>query len=107
MAWVYLAIAAAFEIAFAASMKASHGFTKLWPSALTVVTVAGGISCLTLALKSLPVGVGYPVWVGIGTVGTVILGAVLFEEPLTAARLTCVALILVGVIGLKLTVTAS
>ena len=106
MAWVYLAVAAVFEVAFAASMKASEGFTRFWPSAATAVAVVGGISCLTLALRTLPLAVGYPVWVGIGTVGTVLLGAILFHEPLTAARVVCVGLVLAGVIGLKLTVSA-
>lgn len=102
MAWIYLLIAAVFEVTFASSMKASEGFTKLWPSVLTTVAVAGGMFFLTLALKELPVSIGYPVWVGLGAVGTVVLGLVLFGEPLSVLKVASVAAIVAGVIGLKL-----
>ncbi|MEO1102777.1 MAG: multidrug efflux SMR transporter [Pseudomonadota bacterium] len=105
MAWFYLALAAVFEVGFALSMKASNGFTVLWPSVITVVGIAGGFFFLALALKSLPVSVGYPVWVGAGAVGTVIFGAIVFGEALTLAKLGSVALIVAGVVGLKLTTT--
>lgn len=103
MAWVYLGLAALFEVAFALSMKASNGFTVFWPSVATVFGVIGGIGFLTLALKTLPVGVGYPIWVGVGTLGAVIFGAVVFQESLSPAKLASVAIILVGVVSLKLT----
>jgi quaternary ammonium compound-resistance protein SugE len=101
VAWTYLLIAAAFEVAFATSMKASAGFTRLGPSLVTIVAVIGGIGFLTLALRELPVSVGYPVWTGIGAVGTLVLGAVLFGESLTPVRLVSVALIVAGVAGLR------
>ena len=103
MAWINLGLAAIFEVAFALSMKASNGFTVFWPSVATVFGVIGGIGCLTLALKTLPVGVGYPIWVGIGTVGAVIFGAVFFQENLSLAKIASVAVILLGVVSLKLT----
>ena len=102
MAWVYLGVAAAFEIVFVLSMKASEGFTNFWPSVVTVLGVGGGIGFLTLALKTLPVSVGYPIWVGAGTLGSVLVGAALFQEALSVAKLASVGAILVGVIGLKL-----
>ena len=103
MAWLYLGLAALFEVAFAISMKASNGFTVFWPSVATVFGMTGGIGFLTLALKTLPVGVGYPIWVGIGTVGAVIFGAVFFQENLSLAKVVSVAVILLGVVSLKLT----
>ena len=103
MGWMYLLLAAAFEIAFVASMKASRGFTVLGPSVVTVLAVAGGIGFLTLALKTMPVSVAYPVWVGIGTVGSVALGAAVFGEALSPLKIGCVALIALGVAGLKIT----
>lgn len=105
MAWLYLALAAIFEIVFAVSMKQSHGFTRLGPTLLTIVGVIGGISFLTLALKTLPVSVGYPVWVGVGTVGTVIFGAMVLNEAMSPLRIASIAAILLGVIGLKIAPT--
>ena len=104
MAWVLLAFAALFEILFAVSMKQSEGFTKLWPTLCTVVGVIGGITLLTLALKTLPVSVGYPVWVGVGTVGTVVFGAVVLGESMAPVTIVSIAAILLGVIGLKISV---
>lgn len=101
MAWLYLLIAAGFEIAFAVAMKAADGFTKLGPSVVVVVATAGGIGFLTLALKDLPVGVGYPAWVGIGTVGSVAAGMLLFGETMTVVKALSVAAIIAGVIGLR------
>lgn len=101
IAWFILALAAAFEILFAVSMKQSQGFTKLWPSVLVVVGSIGGIGLLTLALKTLPVSVGYPVWVGVGTLGTVVFGVVALGESMTALKLASIAVIVLGVIGLK------
>lgn len=101
MAYVYLAIAILGEITFALSMKASNGFTVFWPSVGVAVGAVIGLFFLTLALKTLPVSVGYPVWVGVGTIGTVLLGAVLFAESLSLAKMAAVGAIAVGVIGLK------
>lgn len=96
MAWLYLALAAVFEVAFAFSMKASKGFTVFWPSVGTVIGVVGGIGLLTIALRSIPVSVGYPIWVGLGA-----LGSVAFGEALNPLKLVSVLLIAAGVAGLK------
>ncbi len=101
MAWLFLALAVVFEIVFAMSMKASDGFTNLWASITTLVGAVGGIGFLTLALRTLPISIGYPIWVGAGALGAVLFGAVLFGEPLTALKLASVCLIIAGVIGLK------
>lgn len=100
-AWVLLLLAAVFEIVFALSTGATDGFTDLWPSVLAIVAVAASIYFLTQALKTLDVGVGYTVWTGIGSVGTVLLGAVIFDESLTPAKIACFVLIIGGVIGLQ------
>ena len=100
-AWVLLLLAAAFEIIFALSTGKTEAFTVLWPSIIAVVAVAASIYFLTQALKTLDVGVGYTVWTGIGSVGTVLLGAVLFDESLSLAKIACFVLIIGGVIGLQ------
>ena len=102
MAWIYLAAAAAFEIAFAMSMKYADGFTRPLPTAITVVAVIGGITFLTLAMKTLPVSVAYPLWTAVGALGTVALGYALLGESLTPLKLASVAAIAAGVAGLKL-----
>lgn len=102
MAWVYLFIAGLLEIGWAIGLKYTEGFSRLWPSVGTVAAMVLSIAFLGLALKSLPVGTAYAIWTGIGAVGTVLLGIVLFAEPATALRLGCVALIVTGMIGLKL-----
>ena len=101
MAWVYLVIASLFEITWAIGLKYADGFTKLVPSVITVAGMIASVVLLGLALRELPVGTGYAVWTGIGTVGAAILGMILFQEPATAIRLGCVVLIVVGIIGLK------
>jgi quaternary ammonium compound-resistance protein SugE len=101
MAWVYLVIAGLFEITWAIGLKYADGFTKLVPSVITVVGMILSVVLLGLALRELPVGTGYAVWTGIGTVGAAILGMILFQEPATALRLGCIALIVVGILGLK------
>lgn len=101
MAWVYLFTAALFEIGWAVGLKYSQGFTKLWPSVLTVGAMAVSLALLALAVRTIPVGTGYAVWTGTGAVGTAILGIVLFAEPLTAWRVACLLLIVGGVAGLK------
>jgi quaternary ammonium compound-resistance protein SugE len=101
MAWVYLAAAAVFEIIFAMSMKASDGFTRPLPTLVTAVAVVAGLGLLTLAMRELPVSIAYPVWTAAGTLGTVILGYVMFQEPLTATKLASALAIVAGVAGLK------
>ena len=103
MAWVVLVIAGLFEVAWAIGLKYTQGFTRLWPSVGTVAAMVISVVLLGWAMRSLPVGTAYAVWTGIGAVGTVLLGIVLFQEPATAARLLCVAMILAGIVGLKLT----
>ena len=102
MAWIFLSIAGLLEIAFALSMKASEGFTRPVPALLTLATGLSSVFLLSLALRTLPVGSGYAVWTGIGAAGTAILGIVLLGDSAAPLRLLCIALILAGVIGLKL-----
>ncbi len=102
MAWAYLAGAAVFEISFAMSMKYADGFTRPLPTLVTVISVIGGIGLLTLAMKTLPVSIAYPIWTAVGTLGTVVLGFVLLDEPLTSAKLISVLAIIGGVAGLKM-----
>ncbi len=103
MAWAYLAAAAAFEITFAMSMKYAEGFTRVVPSVVTALSAIGGIGLLTLAMKTLPVSVAYPIWTAIGTLGTVVLGFILLDEALTPTKLLSALAIIAGVAGLKLT----
>lgn len=102
MAWIYLLVAAVFEVVFALATNAADGFTLLGPSLLTAAAAGGGIFFLSLALRSLDVGVGYTVWTGIGSVGTVTLGSLIFDEPMTVGRALAFVLIIGGVLGLKL-----
>jgi quaternary ammonium compound-resistance protein SugE len=102
MAWVYLFFAGLLEIGWAIGLKYTEGFTKLVPSLLTAGSMAASVFLLAIALKTLPVGTGYAVWTGIGAVGTAILGIALLGEPATIARLFSIALIVAGIIGLKL-----
>jgi quaternary ammonium compound-resistance protein SugE len=101
MAWVYLAAAAVFEVIFALSMKYADGFTRPVPTLVTVVAVIGGVGFLTLALKSLPVSIAYPIWTAVGTLGTVILGMLLLNEPLSVSKFVSALAIIAGVAGLK------
>jgi quaternary ammonium compound-resistance protein SugE len=102
MAWIYLLIAGLLEVAWAIGLKYTDGFTRFWPSAWTLVAMALSMVFLGLALRELPVGTGYAVWVGIGAVGTAVLGMVLFDESRDPLRLICLGLIVAGVVGLKL-----
>lgn len=102
MSWLYLFVAGLLEIVWAIGLKYTEGFTKLVPSAITIVAMVASVWFLALALKTIPVGTGYAVWTGIGAVGTAILGIALFAEPATAARLACIGVIVVGILGLKL-----
>lgn len=103
MAWLILIAAGLFEIAWAAGLKYTDGFTRVGPSIATAGAIIVSMGLLGLAVRTLPLGTAYAVWTGIGTVGTAILGIVLFREPATAARLFCIALIVIGIAGLKLT----
>lgn len=105
MAWIYLVLAGLFEIVWAIGLKYTVGFTRLWPSVGTLAAMAVSIALLAASVRSLPIGTAYAIWTGIGAVGTVALGIALFGEPATLPRLACVALIVVGIIGLKLTGT--
>ena len=102
MPWLLLLIAGLFETTWAIGLKYTEGFSRLWPSVVTVVAMAISVILLALAMKSLPVGTSYAVWTGIGAIGTVIAGVVLFGESASIARVTCLALILAGIIGLKI-----
>lgn len=102
MAWLILTLAGLFEVAWAIGLKYTDGFSRLWPSVGTIAAMVVSVLLLALAMKTLPVGTAYAVWTGIGSVGTVILGIVLFHEPATAARLGCMTLIVAGILGLKL-----
>jgi len=101
MAWAYLFVAGLLEIGWATGLKYTQGFTRLVPSILTVISMVASLGILGLALKTLPMGTAYAVWTGIGAVGTAALGIYLFGEPATALRLACIALIVVGILGLK------
>ena len=103
MAWIILVIAGLFEVAWAVGLKYTEGFTRPVPTILTVAAMGLSLWLLGIAMKSLPVGTAYSVWVGVGAVGTVILGIVLLGEPVNTARMVSVALIIAGIIGLKLT----
>ncbi|MFC5578571.1 quaternary ammonium compound efflux SMR transporter SugE [Lysobacter niabensis] len=102
MPWIILILAGLLEVGWAIGLKYTEGFTRLWPSVGTVAAMVISLGLLGIAMKSLPVGTAYAVWVGVGAVGTVILGIVLFDEPLNALRIGSVALIVAGLIGLKL-----
>lgn len=101
MAWVYLLLASAFEVAWAVGLKSTQGFTRLWPSVYVLATGVTSVVLLAQATKYLPIGTAYAVWTGIGAIGTAILGMILFGESRDAARLACIGLILAGVIGLR------
>jgi quaternary ammonium compound-resistance protein SugE len=103
MAWLNLVIAGLLEIVWAIGLKYTDGFTKLWPSILTVAAMIASLYFLAQALKIIPVGTGYAVWTGIGAVGTAMLGIVLFAESSALPRLLCMLLIVAGIVGLKLT----
>ena len=103
MAWVYLMVAGLLETGWAVGLKYTEGFTKPLPSILTVAAIAASMFLLALAARTIPIGTAYSIWVGIGAVGAVILGIVLFDEPRDLARLAFVGLLIVSLVGLKLT----
>lgn len=101
MAWIYLLIAGVFEIQWAVTMKYTEGFSKLMPSVICLLGMAASVYFLALAQKTLPLGTSYAVWTGIGAVGTAIMGIILFNEPRDLARVACIGLIVLGILGLK------
>ena len=101
MAWITLFIAGLFEVAWAISLKHSHGFTQLLPSIVTLLLMMVSFFLLAHSLKTLPVGTAYAVWTGIGIIGTTILGEILFAEPASVLRIFFICLILIGIVGLK------
>lgn len=102
MAWLTLILAGLFEVAWAIGLKYTDGFTRFVPSLLTLAAMVASVVLLGVAMKSLPVGTAYAVWVGVGAVGTAVLGIVLFAEPASVGRLVSLALIVAGIVGLKL-----
>jgi quaternary ammonium compound-resistance protein SugE len=101
MAWFYLLLAGLMEVGWAIGLKYTDGFTRFWPSLLTSVAIIASMIFLALALRTLPMGTAYAIWTGIGTIGTVAFGILLFNEPSDVLRLACIGLILAGIIGLK------
>ena len=102
MAWVYLFVAGLFEVGWAVGLKYTEGFTRLWPSVWTLVALAVSMVLLALAVRELPIGTAYAVWTGVGAVGTALLGILLFGEPGDLPRLLCIAVIVAGILGLKI-----
>ena len=105
MAWVLLVVAGLLEVGWAIGLKYTQGFTRPWPSVFTLAAMVVSVVLLGVAMKTLPVGTSYAVWVGVGAVGTAILGMLLFGEPATAGRLVSLGLIVAGIVGLKLAST--
>lgn len=101
MSWIILFFAGLFEIVWAVGLKYTDGFTRLWPSVTTIVAMIVSFALLSLALKTLPLGTAYAIWTGIGAIGTVTVGILLFGEAASAPRLLCVLLIVTGIVGLK------
>lgn len=102
MHWIVLLLAGLLEVVWAVGLKYTEGFTRLVPSAVTLAAMAGSVVLLGLALRSLPLGTAYAIWTGIGTVGTVIWGIMMLNEPAGVARLVCIAMIVFGIAGLKI-----
>lgn len=102
MSWIYLCLAGVLEVGWAIGLKYSNGFSRLWPSLITLVLMVASFAFLSMAMRHLPVGTAYAVWTGIGALGAALLGMILFAEPVTLLRLGSLALILAGVTGLKL-----
>ena len=107
MPWVYLTIAGFFECIWAVGLKYTDGFTRLWPSVVTVAAMAASFLLLSLAMRTIPVGTAYAVWTGIGAVGVAIVGMLVFGEPRELVRLASIGLIVVGIFGLKLASSGS
>jgi quaternary ammonium compound-resistance protein SugE len=103
VAWFYILAAGLLEVIWAVGLKYTHGFTRLWPSVVTIVTFAGSLFLLALAVKTIPIGTAYAMFVGIGAVGAAVLGIILFDEPTHAPRIFFLSLLIVSLIGLRLT----
>jgi quaternary ammonium compound-resistance protein SugE len=101
-AWAILVVAGVFETSFSIGLKYSEGFTRLWPSVATAIMIALSLGLVGVATRSLPLGTAYAVWTGIGSVGTVVLGIVLFGDSAPLSRLACLGLIVMGILGLKI-----
>jgi quaternary ammonium compound-resistance protein SugE len=101
VSWLILFVAGLMEIVWAVGLKYTQGFTRFWPSALTLSAMVASVVLLGVAMKTLPVGTAYAAWTGIGIAGTFVFGVLLLGEPLTAARVVCVGLIAAGIVGLK------
>ncbi|HEU4621780.1 MAG TPA: multidrug efflux SMR transporter [Burkholderiaceae bacterium] len=102
MPWIQLVVAGLLEVVWASSLKASQGWTRPIPTVITLVAMAGSFWLLAAAMRSMPLGTAYAIWVGIGAAGAAIVGIVMFGEPATLTRMACVAFIVIGVVGLKL-----
>ena len=102
MNWIILIVAGLFEVGWAIGLKYTDGFTRLWPTVSTIMAMIISLGLLGIAMKGLPVGTAYSIWVGVGAVGTVILGIILLGESVSVARMISVTLIVAGIIGLKL-----
>ena len=102
MAWAYLFVAGLLEIGWAIGLKYSHGFTRIFPTIITIALFGLSFFLLAHSMKTLPLGTAYAVWTGIGSVGAALLGIILFAEPVSALRISCIALIILGIIGLKI-----
>jgi len=103
MNWIYLIVAGILEIGWAIGLKYTEGWSKLYPSLITIALMIASFQFLSMALKTLPIGTAYAIWTGIGAVGTAILGMIIFDEPRDLSRILCILLIVVGIVGLKLT----
>jgi quaternary ammonium compound-resistance protein SugE len=101
MAWTLLIIAGLLEIGWAVGLKYTHGFSRLWPSVMTIGAMIGSFSLLSQALKTIPVGTGYAVWTGIGAAGTALIGMAFLGESREVLRIVCIVLIVAGVVGLR------
>lgn len=102
MAWLILLVAGVFEVAWAVGLKYTEGFTRFWPTVGTVAAMMISLGLLGVALRTLPLGTAYAIWTGVGTIGTALLGMALFHESADPIRLTCILLIVAGIVGLKL-----
>jgi len=100
-AWIFLLLAALFEVGWAIGLKYTDGFTRLWPTVATVFGLVASILLLAQAARTIPIGTAYAVWTGIGAAGTVLCGVIFLNDPATAGRFVCIGLILLGVVGLK------
>lgn len=106
MAWFLVVVSGLLEVGWAIGLKASQGFSRPLPSVLTILGMLASFGLLSIAVRSLPIGTAYAVWVGIGAVGTAIVGMAILGEPASAPRLLCLALVMIGIVGLKLTTPA-